>query len=68
MAKYYETIQIEIEVKGFQRMFQIPTVTNDLEDVREMKKAYVHVHTKRAQIIRNSRKTEDGSRTMNGKI
>lgn len=41
MAKYYETIQIEIEVKGLQRMFRIPSVTNDLEDIREMKKAYV---------------------------
>lgn len=49
-------------------MFQIPTVTNDLEDIREMKKARVHVHTKRAHIIRNSRKAEDESETMNGKI
>lgn len=49
-------------------MFRIPTVTNDLEDIREMKKAYVHVHTKRAHIIRNSRKTEYGAGTMNGKI
>lgn len=49
-------------------MFRIPTVTNDLEDVREMKKTHVHVHTKRAHIIRNSRKAEDGFGTMNGKI
>lgn len=49
-------------------MFQIPIVTNDLEGVRETKKAYVHVHTKRAHIIRNSRKTEDESETMSGKI
>lgn len=49
-------------------MFRIPTVTNDLEDIREMKKARVHVHTKTAHIIRNSRKAEDESETMNGKI